>query len=244
MKQIKELGLKIQDAVKVFPELKKYVRDGKLDFGNREARILYNRAIAKAVFGLDINYHPKALVTPPISRYIFLKTFLRGKEKVLEIGTGHSALMSIMANKLFDCEVWATEVSEEFLRYAKANIEKNNAKVRLIRSNGGLIRGVIPKEEKFDVIFSAPPYYEKPTKGVLTKIEAVGGGKYGEEFSIMLLSEAKDYLRSKGKVALFLPNKEPLLNAIKKEAEKCGYKVKDITFKAGTRIRHSLIFQI
>ncbi|HIP74977.1 MAG TPA: SAM-dependent methyltransferase, partial [Thermococcus paralvinellae] len=82
------MGLKIKDALKIFPELQKYIKNGKLDFSNREARILYNKAVVKAVFGIEIEYHPKGLITPPISRYIFLKTFLRGGEKVLEIGTG------------------------------------------------------------------------------------------------------------------------------------------------------------
>ncbi|HIP89240.1 MAG TPA: DUF890 domain-containing protein [Thermococcus paralvinellae] len=238
------MGLKIKDALKIFPELQKYIKNGKLDFSNREARILYNKAVVKAVFGIEIEYHPKGLITPPISRYIFLKTFLRGGEKVLEIGTGHSALMAIIAAKLFNCEVWATEISEEFFEYAKRNIERNKVQVKLIKSRGEIIKGLIPEGETFDVIFSAPPYYEKPTKGVLTAIEAVGGGKYGEEFSLRLLKESMDYLTPGGKVSLFLPDKAPLLNVVTEEGEKMGYKVRDIKFKAGTRIRHSLIFTI
>ncbi|WP_324734863.1 RlmF-related methyltransferase [Thermococcus sp. SY098] len=241
---MKMIGLKIEEALKIFPELQKYIKNGKLDFSSREARILYNKAVAKAVFDLKIEYHPKGLITPPISRYIFLKTFLRGGEKVLEIGTGHSALMAIIAAKLFNCEAWATEINEEFFEYAKRNIECNKVQVKLIKSKGQIIKGLIPEGEKFDVIFSAPPYYEKPTKGVLTPIEAVGGGKYGEKFSLKLLREAKDYLKPKGKVALFLPDKAPLLNAITQEAEKMGYKIRDIKFKAGTRVRHSLIFTL
>lgn len=239
-----QMGLKIEDAMKIFPELQKYIKNGKLDFGNRKARILYNKAIVKAVFDIEIEYHPKGLITPPISRYIFLKTFLRGGEKVLEIGTGHSALMAIMAAKLFNCEVWATEMDEEFFEYAKRNIERNKVQVKLIKSKGEIIEGLISERETFDVIFSAPPYYEKPTKGVLTPIEAVGGGKYGEEFSLRLLKEAIDYLKPGGKVSLFLPDKAPLLNVITEEGERMGYNVKDIKFKAGTRIRHSLIFTL
>lgn len=122
--------------------------------------------------------------------------------------------------------------------------QHNKVQVKLIKSKGEIIKGLIPEEEKFDVIFSAPPYYEKPTKGVLTPIEAVGGGKYGEKFSLKLLKEAREYLKPKGKVALFLPDKAPLLNVITREAEKIGYNVKDIKFRAGTRVRHSLIFTL
>ncbi|ACJ17274.1 Hypothetical SAM-dependent methyltransferase [Thermococcus onnurineus NA1] len=240
-----KLGLPISEAVKIFPELGKYLdKKGRLDFSNREARILYNRAIAKAVFGLDIEYHPRGLVTTPISRYIFLKTFLRGGERVLEIGTGHTAMMALMAAKLFNCDVTATEIDEEFFTYAKANIGRNNARVRLIKSDGGIILGVIPEGEKFDVIFSAPPYYDRPTRGVLTEREGVGGGKYGEGFSVRLIEEARDYLISRGKVALFLPDKKPLIEAITEKGEELGYKTRDVRFKAGTRWRHSLILTL
>ncbi|WP_099209575.1 RlmF-related methyltransferase [Thermococcus henrietii] len=240
-----KLGLPVREAVKLFPELEEYVDElGRLDFSNRRARILYNRAIAKALFGLEIEYHPRGLVTPPISRYLFLKTFLRGGEKVLEIGTGHTAMMALMAERLFDCEVTATELDDEFFEYARRNIERNGAKVRLIKSDGGIIRGVIPEGERFDVIFSAPPYYERPTRGVLTEREGVGGGKYGEAFSVKLIEEARDYLRSGGRVALFLPDKEELIRVIAEKGEELGYSVKDVKFKAGTRWRHSLILRL
>ena len=240
-----KLGLPVNEAVKIFPELEEYLDErGRLDFSNREARMLYNRAIAKAVFRLDIEYHPKGLVTTPISRYLFLKTFLRGGEKVLEIGTGHTAMMALMAAKIFNCDVTATELDWEFFEYARGNIGRNRARVRLLKSNGGIIRGVVPEGERFDVIFSAPPYYETPTKGVLTEREGVGGGKYGEEFSVRLIEEAPNYLNPKGKAALFLPDKGPLINAITKRGEELGYSVRDVRFKAGTRWRHSLILKL
>ncbi len=90
-----------------------------------------------------MEYHPRGgLVTTPVSRYLFLKTFLRGGgERVLEIGTGHTAMMALMAEKLFNCDVTATELDDEFFRYAGANLARNNAKARLIRSHGGIIRG-------------------------------------------------------------------------------------------------------
>lgn len=238
-----KLGLPVREAIKIFPELGKYLDEkGRLNLSNRKARILYNKAIARAIFGIEVEYHPKGLITTPISRFIFLKTFLRGGEKVLEIGTGHSALMAIMADKLFNCDVWATEVDDEFFEYAKRNVERNKSKVKLIKSRGEIIDGLVPKGEKFDVIFSAPPYYEKPTKGVLTEKEGVGGGKYGEAFSIKILKEGWQYLKEKGKVALFLPDKQSLLGSLILEGERIGYLVQDIKFKVGTRHRHSLIF--
>lgn len=240
-----KLGLPVKEAVKLFPELEKYLdKRGRLDLSNREARILYNRAIAKALFGLEIEYHPRGLVTTPVSRYLFLKTFLRGGEQVLEIGTGHTAMMALMAKKLFKCDVTATELDEEFFEYARKNIERNGARVRLLKSNGGIIRGVVPEGERFDVVFSAPPYYEKPTRGVLTEREGVGGGKYGEAFSVKLLWEARDYLKPGGRVALFLPDKEPLIRAISERGSELGYSVKDVKFKVGTRWRHSLILRL
>ncbi|MCD6525103.1 MAG: RlmF-related methyltransferase, partial [Thermococcus sp.] len=157
---------------------------------------------------------------------------------------GHTAMMALIAERLFKCDVTATELDEEFFEYARKNIERNLAKVRLIKSDGGIIRGVIPEGERFDVIFSAPPYYEKPTRGVLTEREGVGGGKYGEAFSAKLLEEARDYLKPCGMVALFLPDKEPLIDAISEKGKELDYSVKDVRFKAGTRWRHSLILTL
>ncbi|ACS90823.1 MULTISPECIES: RlmF-related methyltransferase [Thermococcus] len=238
-----KLGLPVREAIKIFPELEKYLDErGRLDLSSRRARILYNKAIARVVFDIEVEYHPKGLITTPISRFIFLKTFLRGGERVLEIGTGHTAMMAIMAAKIFKCDVIATEIDDEFFEYAKANISANNSKVQLIKSNGEIINGIIPKREIFDVIFSAPPYYEKPTKGVLTPIEGIGGGVYGEEFAVRILREAREYMTENGKVALFLPDKPSLLKSIISKAEKLSYLPKDIKFKVGTRWRHSLIF--
>ena len=150
-------------------------------------------------------------------------------------------MMALMAEKLFKCDVTATELDEEFFEYARKNIERNSARVRLLKSNGGIIRGVVPEGERFDVVFSAPPYYEKPTRGVLTEREGVGGGKYGEAFSVKLLGEARDYLKPDGRLALFLPDKEPLIDAITEKGRKLGYSVRDVRFKVGTRWRHSLM---
>jgi len=240
-----KLGLPVEDAVKLFPELREYLDErGRLDFSSREARILYNRAVAKALFGLEIEYHPRGLVTTPVSRYLFLKTFLRGGEKVLEIGTGHTAMMALMAERLFKCEVTATELDEEFLDYARRNLKRNGAGVKLIKSDGGIIRGVVPEGERFDAIFSAPPYYERPTKGVLTEREGVGGGEHGEAFSVKMMEEALEHLQPGGKVALFLPDKKPLINAVAEKGKELGYSVRDVRFKAGTRWRHSLILVV
>ncbi|HDH43857.1 MAG TPA: DUF890 domain-containing protein [Thermococcus sp.] len=238
-----KLGLPVREAIKIFPELEKYLDErGRLDLSNRRARILYNKAIARVVFDIEVEYHPKGLITTPISRFIFLKTFLRGEEKVLEIGTGHTAMMAIMAAKLFKCDVIATEIDDEFFEYARANIERNNVGVKLIKSMGEVIEGLILMEEKFDVIFSAPPYYEKLTKGGLTEREGVGGGRYGEAFSIRILEEGWQYLKKNGKVALFLPDKSSLLEVVIKRGVELGYTYCDIKFKVGTRCRHSLIF--
>jgi methylase of polypeptide subunit release factors len=144
---------------------------------------------------------------------------------------------------LFKCDVTATELDEEFFEYARRNIERNGAGVKLIRSNGGIIRGVIPEGERFDVIFSAPPYYERPTKGVLTEREGVGGGKHGEAFSVRLIEEALDHLKPGGRVALFLPDKKPLIKTIEEKGKELGYSVRDVRFRVGTRWRHSLILK-
>ncbi len=128
------LGLKIEDAVKYNKNLKKYIyKKGdklRIDFKDKEALMEYNKTILNVLFGLDIEFHKNGLIPTPINRYLFIKSTFEtlknlGIEKpiVLEIGTGHSAIISLLIKKFYDAEVYATEVDDEFINFAKRNIE-------------------------------------------------------------------------------------------------------------------------
>ncbi|HID47591.1 MAG TPA: DUF890 domain-containing protein [Methanothermococcus okinawensis] len=224
-----KLGLKIEDAVKLNPKLKKYTyyKNGKMriDFRDKDALYLYNKTLLKHVFNIDMDFHRDALIPTPVSRYLFIKNLFESfKEKnsrdgkeVLEIGTG-SAILAIMAAKYYRCKVYATEVVKEYIEIARENLRRNNLedKVEIVDSRGRVIEGIEEIEsKKFDIILSYPPFYSLhsvPSKrgfgGAYARdVELIGGGKYGEEFSLRILREGIKYLREGGVIGLMMPHK-------------------------------------
>ena len=253
------LGLKIEDAVKYNKNLKKYTyKKGdklRINFKDKEALMEYNKTILNVLFGLDIEFHKNGLIPTPINRYLFIKSTFEtlknlGIEKpvVLEIGTGHSAIISLLIKKFYDAEVYATEVDDEFINFAKRNIEKNNLDIKIINSKGKIIKGIEEfKGKKFDLIISYPPFYSKNSVasgrkfgGALAKdVELIGGGKFGEEFSIRLIDEGINFLNKNGVISLMMPKKpEKRRKIIIKKMEDVGLSVKVDEIKTGNRLRY------
>lgn len=253
------IGLKIEDAIKYNENLKKYVyKKGdklRIDFKNKDALIEYNKTVLEVLFGLNVEFHKNGLIPTPINRYLFIKSAFDtlkklGIEKpvVLEIGTGHSAIISLLIKKLYDAEVYATEVDDEFLKFAKRNAERNNLDIKIINSKGRVIKGIEElRDKKFDLIISYPPFYSSNSVasgrkfgGALAKeVELIGGGKFGEEFSFKIIEEGVDFLNERGVIALMMPKKpEKRRELIIKKMEDVGLKVEVDEIKTGNRLRY------
>jgi methylase of polypeptide subunit release factors len=253
------LGLKIEDAIKYNEKLKKYVyKKGdklRIDFKNKDALIEYNKTVLKVLFDLDIEFHENGLIPTPINRYLFIKSTFEtlkklGIEKptVLEIGTGHSAIISLLIKKFYDAEVYATEVDEEFIDFAKKNVKKNKLNIKIINSKGKVIEGIDEiKGKKFDLIISYPPFYSKNSVasgrkfgGALAKeVELIGGGKFGEEFSFKIIEEGINFLNKKGVIALMMPKKpEERRELIIKKMKEVGLSVEVDEIRTGNRLRY------
>ncbi|WP_292460156.1 RlmF-related methyltransferase [Methanothermococcus sp.] len=263
-----ELGLKIKDAVKLNKELQKYAfyKNGRvrIDFKNKEALYLYNKTILKHLFGLNMEFHKNALIPTPINRYLFVKNVFDNKDNkcnidnnnnnhpiktVLEIGTG-SGIISIMIAKYYNCKVYATETVKEYINIANENIIKNNLNdcIKVIDSNNKIIEGIDEfTNEKFDLIISYPPFYDPnsvPSKRSFggahaTDVELIGGGNYGEEFSLKIIEEGVNYLNKGGLIALMFPHK-PMerRKAVEHKIKDMGLILKTDEIKTGKRIRH------
>jgi len=170
----------------------------------------------------------------------------------LEIGTG-SGIISIMMAKYYKCKVYATETVKEYLKIASDNISRNklNNNIKLIDSRNNIIDGVNElSNKKFDLIISYPPYYAYNSVPSMrnfggayaTDIELIGGGKYGEIFSIKLINESTSYLNEGGMIALMLPHKPfERRKIIEDKMKENGLLLKEIEIKTGRRIRHILI---
>ncbi|UXM84306.1 RlmF-related methyltransferase [Methanococcus aeolicus] len=256
------IGLKIEDALKLNKDLKKYItyKNGKarIDFKNKEALYLYNKTILEHLFGLNMEFHKDALIPTPINRYLFIKNIFDENphiKNVLEIGTG-SGIISILIAKHYNCKIYMTDTVEEYVDLAQNNIENNYKNIKInnpdditvINSNGKIINGIKELENiKFDLIISYPPFYDDNSVASkrsfggadATSIELIGGGKYGEKFSCDIIMEGSSRLNKNGLIAIMLPEK-PIerRKAIENKIIDMGLILKSDDIKTGKRVRH------
>ena len=87
-----------------------------------------------------------------IEKTINYSKILGDKLDILDIGTGSGAIAITLAKHL-NSNVLATDISEEALKIAKKNAEKNNVNIDIKQSD--IFQNI---KGKFDIIISNPPY--------------------------------------------------------------------------------------
>lgn len=241
-------GLQIQEAIQNHPDLIPYLisKDPpRLDFEDRKALLLYNNYIAKDVYDLDLILEPELAIIPtPGLRYHFLLNVLKPDSSIIELGTGPSAIIALMAAKFFNATVLATEFDELYLRMAKQNIERNEFDhlISLFDSKGKILEGVIKPGTSVDYILSNPPYYEKILSPKVLwggkEVELVSG-EIGASFIVSMITEGQAFLKDDGIIAFLIPKKKTdLLNYILDFLNKQGCKFEILGLNAGTRVRY------
>ncbi len=101
---------------------------------------------------------------------------------IAEIGIGSGVISIMLALKLKDVKIVATDISKDALRIAKKNIDKFNLQDKIELHYGSYLDGI---DKELDIIVSNPPYVaddfkiEKPLK--YEPKEAIFGGKKGDE---------------------------------------------------------------
>ncbi|MHA1967788.1 MAG: RlmF-related methyltransferase [Candidatus Hodarchaeales archaeon] len=205
----KRCGLPIEEALIRFPELKKFT-DGmskKIDLGNTNALLLYNRLILLDFLDLDFSI-PEGFLVPTIcSRWEFLKWCLShlnpiSRQRILEIGTGASAILALILAKI-GILVDATEINEKAYLSAKENIKINqlSQKINLKKAGNCIIRGLYTSLSSFNAVISNPPQYDLDyftkrislKKGFLGQESELVGGQKGYEFIIQTIKEVKEF---------------------------------------------------
>lgn len=253
---IKSWCVKIETAVEDYPLLAQYVKKGKLDFGDHQSLSMYNKAVAYSLAKLDIEVPDAHLIPAVCLRYAYVKIiydkFLQSSKRILEVGVGASAIISLFAAKSFDLTVIATEINESSIKSAEKNISSNNLsqKIQLVKSTGGILVNVIDNGSSFDALLTYPPTYgdSNQDKGKLQKnrgfkgvgSEMIGGGLDGFEFTKNLLQEAcSDHFNIKiiTVMCLFKSHVTPSIKILGDN----GRKTMIVELIAGTRKRYIVI---
>lgn len=165
-------------------------------------------------FPFQVNEH---VLTPRQDTETLVELVLRERpdpsQSVLDLCTGSGCIALSLARLGGYRRVWASDLSEEALKVAEQNakglleeLEENKAEFRLLKSD--LFEG-IPKEERFDILTSNPPYI--PTE-VIEGLEpevrdheprmALDGDEDGLKFYRILAGEAGGFLNPGGAIYL------------------------------------------
>ena len=134
--------------------------------GRRAERIPLQQILGEQEFmgfPFQVNEH---VLTPRQDTETLVELVLRERpdpsQSVLDLCTGSGCIALSLARLGGYRRVWASDLSEEALKVAEQNakglleeLEENKAEFRLLKSD--LFEG-IPKEERFDILTSNPPY--------------------------------------------------------------------------------------
>ena len=122
---------------------------------------------------------------------------------VLDMCTGSGAVAVSIAKLCKNTKICALDISDEALEIAKKNALANEVNVDFFKSD---MFENIPKEVKFDLIVSNPPYIKENVISTLSKDVqnephiALSGGIDGLDFYRIIANNAYRYLKKHGKV--------------------------------------------
>jgi 23S rRNA A1618 N6-methylase RlmF len=153
----------IKEAARISPKLELKLKNGKIDLGDSQALMEYNKAVLQIKFGLKIKVPPGHLIPTVCLRSAFIQEVIKSEQKVLEVGTGSSAILAMIMGRM-GCKVVATEANKENFLFAQKNVENNNLE-RLVElrlcAPDEILFNVVKENEVFDRIIAYPPQYSK-----------------------------------------------------------------------------------
>jgi release factor glutamine methyltransferase len=163
--------------------------------------------------GYEIAVNRHALVPRPETELLaecgwnFLSTINAQPSTVLDFGTGTGCIAVAVAAKCPAAKIFASDISAEALVLAKENVAKNKVSERIEFLHGDGFAAL--PQMQFDLIISNPPYI--PTAEIETlqpevkdfdPRAALDGGADGLDFYRMFAKQAKQFLKSDGKIML------------------------------------------
>ena len=178
--------------------------------GNREP--LQHIIGTTSFCGLDIAVNRNVLIPRPETELLaergwtFLSQGSSEKPAALDLGTGSGCLAIALAKHCEKAQIHAVDISPEALATARENATRNDVQQRITFHEGDAF-GALPKEVKFDLIVSNPPYI--PTAEISTldpevrdfdpKL-ALDGGPEGLNFYERISKEAGEFLLPHGQL--------------------------------------------
>jgi len=120
-------------------------------------------------FGLPFIITKDVLIPRPETEELVELILHEKKEKnlkILDIGTGSGAIAIALAKHKKDAEISAWDISKEALLIANGNAEKNLVSVSFEKVD---ILGDYPRDKKYDIIVSNPPYIMESEKKNMDK---------------------------------------------------------------------------
>lgn len=200
----------------------------------------------KEFFGLDFKVTQGVLIPRPETEELieyFLKSKISKKKNLVlaDIGTGCGCIAVIIAKKLPHAKIYATDISENALKVARANAKHHNILKRIKFLKGDLL---FPLPEKVNAIIANLPYvseknYQKYFENLkFEPADALLAGKNGTLYLKKIIKEAPKYLKPDGEIFLEIsPDLTPYLNKELKNLAKMKAKfIKDLSKKV--RILH------
>lgn len=121
--------------------------------------------------------------------------------KILDLGTGTGAIACAIKSECPECELVATELNANALKLAQLNAQRLNLDLAFY---GGSWFDALPKEMRFDIIVSNPPYIEEAdphlTQGDLNfePRSALTSGKDGLDDIRCIIQQAYVHLNEQG----------------------------------------------
>lgn len=128
-------------------------------------------------------------------------TFVREGESVIDLGCGSGIIMLLLTQFYHPSKISGIEIQQDLFYCATETLEKSSF------DNFNVIKGDFrnPSNEKFDVVISNPPYYEKgkgkESPDLRKKLSYLREDMPLETFFIC----AKEYLKDEGRFSFILP---------------------------------------
>jgi release factor glutamine methyltransferase len=178
-------------------------------------------------WSLAFRVGPGVLIPRPESELLVEESlgWLRQREwpegaapSILDLGTGSGALIVSLAREFDQAALWASDLSEEALRYARENAMRYGLDGKIAFLQGDLFEPLKRLGLVFDVILSNPPYVPSgrleslmPEVAAHEPRVALDGGPEGMACIRRIILEGADYLKPQGCLLVEMdPEQTPL----------------------------------